>query len=97
MTDRAFNHWSAVSGLKRVHARPVPTCAADRTAAPTWADGGDAGVLLQALERACAGAVAAGRYDAVARLVAEAARLREGRPAAAAGPHPWEQFQLVYT
>jgi hypothetical protein len=53
--------------------------------------------LLDLLERACREAIAAGRFEAVARLVAEAARLRKGRPAADDPSHPWEKFRKHFT
>jgi hypothetical protein len=46
-----------------------------------WTEGRDPGVLLAALERACQASLAAGKFEAATRIVAEAARLRKDRPA----------------
>jgi hypothetical protein len=45
-----------------------------------WVEGRDVGVLLGALKRAYDGAMEEKKYEAVARIVAEAAKLRKERP-----------------
>lgn len=64
---------------------------------PPWDGGPDAGALLNALRRAFEAALGAGKPEAAARIVAEAARLKKERPAAPAGPHPWERFRSKFT
>ncbi|HEY2177088.1 MAG TPA: hypothetical protein VGH15_00775 [Caulobacteraceae bacterium] len=71
--------------------------AAELREPPPWSEGPDPKALLGALQRAFDGAIAAGKHEAAARIVAEAAKFKKARPAEPDGPHPWERFRSKFT